>query len=118
MFQIGFSTGLCYALTILFILLAFFNDKLRKKLFFAQKSKEKLQIFESIIQQANESIIITTAETDPPGPKIIFVNSAFTKLTGYTAEEVVGKTPRILQGPKTDRTVLHQLRQKLEQVGT
>ncbi len=35
-------------------------------------------------------------------------------MTGYTAEEIIGKTPRILQGPRTDKTVLSRLRQDLE----
>ncbi|MDQ3813418.1 MAG: ATP-binding protein, partial [Armatimonadota bacterium] len=34
---------------------------------------------------------------------------------GYTVEEVMGRTPRILQGPKTDRAVLDDLRHRLEQ---
>ncbi|MEI9962395.1 MAG: PAS domain S-box protein [Limisphaerales bacterium] len=58
--------------------------------------------------------MITDAELDLPGPKILFVNSAFTKMTGYTAREVIGKTPRLLQGPRTDKAVLSRLRQNLE----
>jgi PAS domain S-box-containing protein len=42
-------------------------------------------------------------------PEIIYVNSAFTKMTGYTPEDVIGKTPHIVQGPKTDRSVLRRL---------
>src|SRR5690606_9808915 len=36
-------------------------------------------------------------------------------MTGYQADEVIGKTPRILQGPKTDRRVLDDLRRNLTQ---
>src|SRR5262245_53951184 len=50
-----------------------------------------------------------TAQLDPPGPQIVYVNPAFTKMTGYALEEVIGKTPHILQGPKTDRSVLVRL---------
>ena len=50
--------------------------------------------------------MIVTAELDPPGPWIVYINSAFTKMTGYAHEEVIGKTPRILQGPKSDCSVL------------
>lgn len=35
-------------------------------------------------------------------------------MTGYSREEVIGKSPRILQGPKTDRKVLDELRRCLE----
>lgn len=42
------------------------------------------------------------------------LNPAFTEFTGYSSGEVVGKDPGILQGPKTDRKLLEQLREKLE----
>lgn len=77
--------------------------------------EEQLRLLGSAVQQANEAICITTAELDPPGPAICFVNPAFTRMTGYSAEEVMGKTPRILQGPRTDRAVLDRLRRDLEQ---
>ncbi|MGH1588768.1 PAS domain-containing protein [Methylobacterium phyllosphaerae] len=61
-----------------------------------------------------EAVIITDARLERPGPIIEHVNAAFTRMTGYSAEEVVGQTPRILQGPLTDRTVLAHLRTDLE----
>ena len=44
-----------------------------------------------------------------PGPRIVYVNPAFTARTGYTAQEVLGKTPRILQGPETDPASLEKI---------
>ena len=79
------------------------------------KSNESLRLLGSAVEQTKESVVITEAELGEPGPKIVFVNPAFTKLTGYTAEEAMGKTPRILQGPRTDRAVLDRLRKNLEQ---
>jgi PAS domain S-box-containing protein len=70
-----------------------------------------LRLIETALEQSNESVIVTTAQLDLPGPQIVYVNSAFTRMTGYEAGEVVGKTPRILQGPKTDRAVLARLRE-------
>lgn len=78
-----------------------------------KRTEERLLLLESAVQQAGESITITTAELDPPGPQIIFVNPAFTRITGYTADEVRGKTPRLLHGPKTDRAILDRMRQAL-----
>lgn len=111
---IFFSTVLCCTFAIGVIVLTIQHEKLRREIKLIQQANENLKIFESIIQQANESIVITSAEFDAPEPTMIFVNSAFTKLTGYTAEEAIGKSPRILQGPKTDRAVLNKLRHNLK----
>lgn len=78
-----------------------------------RRSTETLRLLQAAMQQSLESVIITTAELDPPGPEIIFVNPAFTKVTGYTGEEVIGKTPRLLHGPKTDRAILDRVREQL-----
>jgi len=75
----------------------------------------KSRLLAASAHQARESIVITDAAIDLPGPRIVFVNAAFTNMTGYTAEEVLGKTPRILQGPKTSRVLLKRLRARLEQ---
>jgi PAS domain S-box-containing protein len=79
-----------------------------------KRTEESLRLLGSAIEQTKESIVITDAELDLPGPKILFVNPAFTKMTGYNEEEAIGKTPRILQGPRTDKNVLSRLRQNLE----
>jgi two-component system cell cycle sensor histidine kinase/response regulator CckA len=78
------------------------------------KAEETLLLLKSAVLQSKESILITDGELDLPGPRIVFVNPAFTKMTGYTAEEAIGKTPRILQGLRSDKTVLSRLRQNLE----
>lgn len=79
------------------------------------QDEEQLRLLEAAVYHANESILITKAELNQPGPEIVFVNPAFTRMTGYTAKEVIGKTPRILQGQKTDRAVLDRLRGDLTQ---
>jgi PAS domain S-box-containing protein len=80
-----------------------------------QKREEgQLKLLESVITNTKDAVMITEAEPfDAPGPGIIFVNKAFTSMTGYTAEEVIGKTPRILQGPKTDKAELKKLGEAL-----
>ena len=76
-----------------------------------QKEKEQhLKLLESVIINTSDSVLITEAEPfDEPGPRILYVNDAFTKMTGYSSEEVIGKTPRILQGPKSDKIELQRL---------
>ena len=56
------------------------------------------------------SVMLTRADDGYP---ITYVNPAFTELTGYSHDEVIGKEPKILQGPKTDRSLLKQLREKI-----
>ncbi len=65
--------------------------------------------FARIAERMNDVIIVTTAEPGPSGPSIVYVNPAFTRLTGYTAAEVIGRTPRILQGPGTSRATLDKI---------
>jgi two-component system cell cycle sensor histidine kinase/response regulator CckA len=78
-----------------------------------KQTEETVTLLSTAVEQSKESIIITDAVLDMPGPKIIFVNPAFTKMTGYTAKEAIGNTPRILQGPRTDRQLLDRLRREL-----
>src|SRR5215813_33877 len=75
-----------------------------------ERSDEQLRLLTTVVEQSTESVLITTAQLDLPGPHILYVNPAFTRMTGYAPEEVIGKTPRILQGPKTDSSVLERLR--------
>ena len=77
-------------------------------------SHESLKFASKIINSANDVIIICEAEPiGESGPRIVYVNDAFVSTTGYSAEEVAGKTPRILQGPKTDLAALRRIRDAL-----
>lgn len=62
-----------------------------------------------MLECMTESVLITTAELHEPGPFIIYVNPAFEKMTGWTKEEAIGKTPRILQGPRTEHKIFKNL---------
>ena len=72
------------------------------------------RLAEAAVHNADESILVTDTLVDEPGPRIVYVNPAFTEMTGYTLDDVRGKSPRLLQGPKSDRTVLRRLRESLE----
>lgn len=77
------------------------------------EAEQQLTLLETAVAQAKEVVLITSPELDPPGPEILFVNPAFSEMTGYSQEEVLHKTPRILQGPKSDRAMLQRLREAL-----
>src|SRR5215475_9583955 len=76
---------------------------------FQNRVEVQLQLLKPAIEESNESVIIMTAQLDPPGPQIVYVNPAFTEMTGYAPQDVIGKTPHILQGPKTNRSLISQL---------
>jgi diguanylate cyclase (GGDEF)-like protein/PAS domain S-box-containing protein len=80
-------------------------------------ANKNLFSFKNIVDNALDVIIVTEAEdiSRPLGPRIIYVNKAFEKLTGYSRKEAIGETPRILQGKHTDRNELARVRQALQQ---
>lgn len=61
--------------------------------------------------------MVTEASLDPPGPRILWVNSAWERITGYSSDQLVGATPAILQGPETWRETLDRIRADLETTG-
>jgi len=75
---------------------------------------EKDFSLEDVVKLANDIVIVTEAfPLDEPGPKIVYVNQAFTDLTGFAPEEVIGKTPRILQGPDSNPETRAEIRAAL-----
>jgi diguanylate cyclase (GGDEF)-like protein/PAS domain S-box-containing protein len=62
--------------------------------------------FADLVAHANDIIIVT----DAPTRRIVYVNPAFTGLTGYSAAEAMGRSPgRLLQGPRTDAATVKLL---------
>ncbi|NJN28263.1 MAG: PAS domain S-box protein [Cyclobacteriaceae bacterium] len=61
-----------------------------------------------------ESVLITDADLSESGPNIIYVNPAFEKMTGWSKAEVIGKSPRILQGPLTERWIFNNMNHTLQ----
>ena len=81
-----------------------------------KRTSEQLRLLQSVVVNTNDAVIITEAEPIAlPGPRILYVNQAFTTMTGYSLEEVLGKTPRLLQGLKTDRAVIARVRSALSE---
>ncbi|NQW93463.1 MAG: PAS domain S-box protein, partial [Polaromonas sp.] len=75
----------------------------------------QLRLLETCVSRLNDIVLITEAEPfDEPVERIVFVNDAFERQTGYSREEVIGKTPSILQGPKTQRSELDRISAELK----
>ncbi|MDZ7791047.1 MAG: diguanylate cyclase [Xanthomonadales bacterium] len=64
------------------------------------------------LEASYDSILITDNNLDHP--RIVYVNPAFCDMTGWSRDEVIGRTPAILQGEETDRSVTDRLRLALE----
>lgn len=74
-----------------------------------------LQMLEAAVEQCYDAILVTGAELDAPGPRIVYANPAFCRMSGYAHEELLGRSPRLLQGPETDTATIERLRQCLRE---
>jgi diguanylate cyclase (GGDEF)-like protein/PAS domain S-box-containing protein len=67
-------------------------------------------MFEQIIAEANDAVIVAEINPDVgPGFRIVYANKAFTHIFGYLHEEVVGKSPRMLQGKGTCAETIREI---------
>ncbi len=80
-----------------------------------REAAAELSLLQAAISTIGDAIIVTEAGSiDEAGPKIVYVNDSFTRQTGYRPEDVIGKSPRLLQGQKTDRKELDRIRRALK----
>lgn len=76
---------------------------------------ELSELLQLCLARLNDAVLITEAEPfDDPGPRIVWANDVFYKQTGFSPAEVIGQSPRILQGPDTDLAALRRIRVALE----
>lgn len=71
--------------------------------------------FTQFIDAINDVILITKAEPlRDAGPRVLFVNDAFYRMTGYLSDEIIGNTPRILQGAETKESAKQRMRKAFD----
>ncbi len=69
-----------------------------------KEEEQRLKLLETVITQSKDSIMITEANSvNSQIPKIIYVNPAFSIMSGYKFDEIIGKTPNIFIGPNSDK---------------
>lgn len=78
-----------------------------------ERSLNELRLLSEAVSNLGEGVLITNDSLEWPGPQIVFVNDALCRITGYTAKELIGRSPRILQGKETDRETLDQIKTEL-----
>ncbi|MHB1935265.1 MAG: EAL domain-containing protein [Acidobacteriaceae bacterium] len=95
----------------LHVLLGFALERLRV-LEAMERSRQSLMIYKTAMDASANGILITEATDDMP---IRYVNPAFERMTGYSAEEILGKNCRFLQGADTAQPKLQIIRDAIRQ---
>lgn len=78
-----------------------------------QANIKQVKLLTEAVSHLGEGVLITSSQLDWPGPRIIFVNDAMCRITGFTAEELIGQSPRVLQGNDSNRATLDRIKAEL-----
>jgi PAS domain S-box-containing protein len=80
-----------------------------------KQEEQRLRLLETVITQSKDAVMITDIDLSNSAiPNIIFVNNAFTEITGYTAEEVLGKSLEILFGVNSGVLEIENLKKAVQ----
>ncbi|MDF2446077.1 MAG: putative sensor histidine kinase with a response regulator receiver domain [Moraxellaceae bacterium] len=75
-----------------------------------REEQKELLLLRTAVSRINDVIMITEADAiDAGGPRILFINEAFERITGYTQAEVVGRSPQFLHGPDTQQEAIDRI---------
>ncbi|HEX6038012.1 PAS domain S-box protein [Longimicrobium sp.] len=78
------------------------------------RAETRLRILENVVTTANDAVMVTEPEPlDGEGPRIVYVNAAFTRMTGFAPEEVIGRPTKMLLGPEADPETVGRIREAL-----
>ncbi len=112
----GLISTTALALVLLLVLLMFARSRsrrLEKEIRFRQKALAQQQLAELVYQHISEAIMVTDAEN-----RIISINPAFSEITGYTREDVIGQNPRILSSGQHDEAFFEAMWHDLNEART
>ncbi len=80
-----------------------------------KEEEQRLKLLETVITQTKDTVIITEiSDIEKELPKIVFVNPAFTKMTGFKSNEVIGKNANILMNKFSVRNDIKKLAEVLK----
>ena len=85
--------------------------------FAPDKFMARSALLRELINMIDDAVIVTSPDLAEPGPHIEYVNTAFESMTGYSADEAIGRSPRFLQGLETDQAELDRMRRELPRKG-
>jgi PAS domain S-box-containing protein len=79
-----------------------------------RRAEQQLTLLNTCVSNLSDIVMVIEAEPiDETEPRIVFVNTAFEKFTGYTSAEALGRSPRFLEGEKTDNRIITEIRQAM-----
>ncbi len=79
-----------------------------------KKEEQRLRLLETVITNTKDAVVITDSDNSKLSiPAIVFVNQAFTHMSGYMYDDVIGKSPRIFFGEKSDPVAIEKLTQSI-----
>lgn len=76
-----------------------------------------VELVKVLAEPLDVAVVLTDVDLQPPGPTILYANPAFTRMSGYTAPEVLGNSPRLLQGSGTSREATRMVARSLRGEG-
>lgn len=77
-----------------------------------KKAEEKLRLSATVFEAASEATVITDSEN-----RILSVNPAFTRITGYTSSEVIGQDPKLLSSGRHSESFYMEMWTQLLETG-
>jgi PAS domain S-box-containing protein len=72
-----------------------------------------LELVRLLAEPLDTAVVLTDMDLERPGPTVLYVNPAFSRMSGYAGSEIVGNSPRLLQGPGTRRELARLVTRKL-----
>ncbi len=83
-------------------------------LLYRKVSEDERDLLRNALNATRSGVLITHARPlDAPGPRIVYANPATATMSGWTVADLLGQSPRVFQGPGTDRATLAKVRQAL-----
>jgi len=108
----AFGLAMCASIYVAFEL-GYTRKRIRAEASIRERTAAALRLVESAVDNANDAIVIMTPDLRFPGPRIVYVNPAFTAMTGYQPEEAVSQPLRALFGPGTASAEIGKLQEAL-----
>ncbi|GEP08048.1 PAS domain-containing protein [Methylobacterium oxalidis] len=76
-----------------------------------------VELVQMFAEPLDVAVVVTDIDLERPGPTVLYANPAFARMSGYAVTEMLGSSPRLLQGPGTNRELTRMLARRLQAEG-